>query len=64
MSRRQPLPIGERIAREAERYLDFVENFTELGADPHHDARARAARARAAELRTQRTRVTRRRLLR
>jgi hypothetical protein len=60
MTRRQPLPIGERISREASRYLDVVESFAALDADPHHEARARAARARAAELRTQRTRVTRR----
>ncbi|HET8894214.1 MAG TPA: hypothetical protein VFM96_08980 [Gaiellaceae bacterium] len=63
MSRRPSLPIGERIAREAERYLGVVESFAELEADPHHEARARAARARATELRTQRMRVARRRLL-
>jgi hypothetical protein len=39
----------EKIAREAARYLDAVDLFAALGADPHAQARARAARARAHE---------------
>jgi hypothetical protein len=37
------------VAREAARYLQVVELFAALGADPHAAARALAARARAAE---------------
>lgn len=40
---------AEKIAREAARYLDTVELFAALDADPHAAARARAARARASE---------------
>jgi len=36
------------VAREASRYLDVVELFASLGADPHASARARAAHARRA----------------
>jgi len=36
-------------AREAGRYLDVVELFASLDADPHASARARAAHARHAE---------------
>jgi hypothetical protein len=39
------------VAREASRYLDVVEVFASLGADPHAGARARAAHARRAEAR-------------
>jgi len=37
------------VAREASRYLDVVELFASLDADPHASARARAAQARRAE---------------
>jgi hypothetical protein len=37
------------VAREALRYLDVVELFASLDADPHASARARAAHARRAE---------------
>jgi len=37
------------VAREASRYLDVVERFASLDADPHASARARAAHARRAE---------------
>ena len=37
------------VAEEARRYLDVVESFAALGADPHAAARARAACARAHE---------------
>lgn len=40
---------AEKIAREAARYLDTVELFSALDADPHATARARATRARANE---------------
>jgi hypothetical protein len=37
------------VAREASRYLDVVELFASLDADPHASARARAAHARRGE---------------
>lgn len=37
------------VAREASRYLDVVELFASLDADPHASARAHAAHARRAE---------------
>ena len=37
------------VAREASRYLDVVELFASLDADPHASSRARAAHARRAE---------------
>jgi hypothetical protein len=40
---------GETIAAEARRYLDVVDTFAALGADPHAHARTRAADARAHE---------------
>lgn len=40
---------GETIAAEARRYLDVVDSFAALGADPHAPARMRAADARARE---------------
>jgi hypothetical protein len=40
------------LADEALRYLDAVDVFASLDADPHADARARAACARAREERT------------
>lgn len=50
MSRRERAQKrAEKIAREASRYLDTVELFSALDADPHAAARARAARARANE---------------
>jgi hypothetical protein len=41
--------VADALAREAARYLNVVERFATLGADPHAAARARAARARTAE---------------
>ena len=38
-----------RVADEAARYLETVDLFASLDADPHSDARARAAFARASE---------------
>lgn len=46
---KQRTTASDRLAAEAERYLDVVERFTALGADPHAEVRARAARARANE---------------
>ena len=40
------------LAREACRYLDVVEAFAALGADPHARARRRAAEQRCSEQRT------------
>jgi hypothetical protein len=40
------------VAEEAARYLEVVDVFAALGADPHAGARARAAHARAREDRT------------
>jgi len=53
---------AEELAREARRYLDVVETFAALGADPHAPARRRAAQQRSNEQRTQQT--TRKRALR
>jgi hypothetical protein len=53
---------ADELAREAARYLEVVEAFASLGADPHAAARARAAHARrttnhaAQEARTRRRR--------
>lgn len=41
--------VADALARETARYLDVVDLFAALGADPHAAARARAASARAAE---------------
>jgi hypothetical protein len=41
--------LGETIAAEARRYLDVVDTFAALGADPHARARMRAPDARARE---------------
>ena len=43
------------LAREACRYLDVVETFAALGADPHGTARRRAAQQRCSEQRTLQT---------
>jgi len=43
---------ADELAREAGRYLDVVEAFAELGADPHATARRRAAHQRCREQRT------------
>lgn len=40
------------LAEEARRYLEVVDSFAALGADPHAAARTRANRARADEDRT------------
>jgi len=53
--------IRDRVAEEANRYLAVVEVFAALGADPHAEARSRAARARAGELKPPRTNTSRRR---
>jgi hypothetical protein len=44
---------AEELGREARRYLDVVETFAVLGADPHASARQRAARKRLIEERSQ-----------
>jgi hypothetical protein len=41
--------LAAEVAREASRYLDVVDVFASLGADPHAGARVRAAQARRAE---------------
>lgn len=46
---------ANELAREACRYLEAVETFASLGADPHAAARARAAQRRRVEERTQPT---------
>jgi len=46
---------AEELAREARRYLDVVEAFAALGADPHAPARRRAAQQHCNEQRTQQT---------
>jgi len=46
---------AEELAREARRYLDVVETFAALGADPHKTARRRAAQKRCNEERTPQT---------
>jgi len=55
------ITLGDRLAAEAERYLDVVESFATLDADPHAETRTRAARARARELNAQRATTSRRR---
>lgn len=55
MTRR--VAIYDRLAEEAQRYLDVVASFAALGADPHAEARARAAGERSRELELQRTRT-------
>jgi hypothetical protein len=53
------------LAEEAQRYLDVVAGFAALGADPHAEAREKAASERARELKLPRTRtLPRRRRLR
>jgi hypothetical protein len=42
-------PIGERLAVEAGRYLRVVDALATLAADPHAQARARAAHQRSHE---------------
>ena len=44
---------ADELAREAGRYLDVIETFAALGADPHATARRRAAHQRCNEQRTQ-----------
>jgi hypothetical protein len=44
---------AEQLACEARRYLDVVETFAVLGADPHASARERAACKRHIEERSQ-----------
>jgi hypothetical protein len=57
--------IGKELAEEAQRYLDVVAGFAALGADPHAEARDRAASERSRELKLPRTRaLPRRRRLR
>jgi hypothetical protein len=46
---------AEELACEVRRYLDVVETFAVLGADPHAGARARAARKRHIEERSPQT---------
>jgi hypothetical protein len=46
---------ADELAREACRYLDVVEAFAALGADPHATARRRAAQERCSEQRTLQT---------
>ncbi len=46
---------ADELAREACRYLDVVEAFAALGADPHTTARRRAAQQRRSEQRTLQT---------
>lgn len=40
---------ADELGREAARYLEVVDAFAELGADPHAGARAHATRARQGE---------------
>jgi hypothetical protein len=59
MSKKRPTPAGgdeplaaaggEELGQEASRYLEVVETFAALEADPHGDVRTRAARKREAE---------------
>jgi len=44
---------ADELAREAGRYLDVIETFAALGADPHAAARRRAAHQRCSEQRSQ-----------
>jgi putative ubiquitin-RnfH superfamily antitoxin RatB of RatAB toxin-antitoxin module len=46
---------ADELAREACRYLDAVETFAALGADPHATERRRAAQQRRSEQRTLQT---------
>lgn len=46
---------ANELAHEACRYLEAVETFASLGADPHAAVRARAAHKRRIEERTQET---------
>lgn len=46
---------ADTLAREAARYLETVELFARLDADPHADVRARAADQRQTETRLLRT---------
>jgi hypothetical protein len=46
---------ADALALEAGRYLDVVETFAALGADPHATARRRAAQQRCSEQRTLQT---------
>ena len=46
---------ADELAREACRYLDVVETFAALGADPHATARRSAAQQRCSEQRTLQT---------
>jgi hypothetical protein len=46
---------ADELARVASRYLDAVETFAALGADPHATARRRAAHQRCSEQRTLQT---------
>jgi len=55
MSGRDRPGAAERLAREASRYLDVIETFAGLDADPHAAARARAARARRTEAQSAQT---------
>jgi hypothetical protein len=54
---RSSLKVGT-VAAEAARYLDAVDLFSSLGADPHAAARIRAARARQYENQTLQTACT------
>lgn len=51
---------ADQLAQEAARYLDVVEAFASLGADPHAAARARSARARRITSQSAQTGQTRR----
>lgn len=46
---------ADELAREASSYLDVVETFAALDADPHAAARTRAARERQIEQRSPQT---------
>lgn len=63
---RKTATSGDELAAEIKRYLGVVERFAALGADPHAEARARAAHARANELAARRSAAApaRRRLFR
>ncbi len=51
--------IRDRLAEEVDRYLAAIDVFAALGADPHAEARARAARDRAGELKPRRANTSR-----
>jgi len=55
------IAIYDELAEEAQRYLDAVADFATLGADPHAEARERAASERARERKLPRTRTLPRR---